>query len=949
MRSLALSLTLLAGCGAAVATDFQGEAAVRLSGAELARGERLLEDFDCTACHAAGPKLAERLEPKRAPNLARVGARVDPEWLRAFLLDPHGVVPGTTMPDLLARFGAGTRAKWADALVHYLASLGGPLPTEPATAGLRTVEAGRRLYHSIGCVACHDPLEPAWSLADPLHGLSADELAEAELEAEAIGGAGPGGSLAHVPDKTSLAELARFLLAPHEARPSGRMPAMHLTRTEASAIAAYLLRGRAVNGLAPDATAPGLDWSYYEAESFDTTVPDLAGMDPVRRGWTADLASIPAHRDDKFVFRFDGLLSVERAGEYGFFLASDDGSRLLLDGEPAVLHDGLHGQYEVEGRMHLEPGLHAFELTWFEWTGDEGLELAWEGPGIAKGPIPAERLRRLGVQLPGGSPFQVQDSKARKGARLFDAFRCGSCHAVEAGAGPDRARPKGAPLATLEPRAPGGCIAEMPSGRAARLDMTAEDRELLARVLEGHVTTGDGWRPRSGAEEVEHTLGAMGCTACHERGGAGGAAPERIEFFTMADGAEMGDEGRFPPPLDHVGAKLRAPWLEEVLREGTGVREYMVTRMPKFASDDVAALGPLLAALDLPGGDGPEPLPSPESIATGRELVGTGALGCIQCHTFAGHDSLGIQSVDLADVHERIRPDWFRTLLLDPKSIGMNTRMPEYFSNGRSPATSILGGDPRAQVDAMWTFLSLGHGMQLPAGLAIDGAEYEVVPADVPELVGVFMDGVSPRTIAVGDPSGVHYAFDVEGSRLAKIWRGRFFNARGTWHARAGALERPPVDPRSVIELPRGAPLARLPERDAPWPRAGEEPEGARALGYRYDAARRPIFRYAIGALEVEEAVVPETLGDGSARLVRRFVLTAPARPEGLTLRLAAGDVEPSGAAWRAGMATVAVRGDVEATWLAGSGSRRELRAAPGPGGLVEGGWRCELEVEWTW
>jgi hypothetical protein len=149
------------------------------------------------------------------------------------------------------------------------------------------------------------------------------------------------------------------------------------------------------------------------------------------------------------------------------------------------------------------------------------------------------------------------------------------------------------------------------------------------------------------------------------------------------------------------------------------------------------------------------------------------------------------------------------------------------------------------------------------------------------------MEGVSPRTIAVGLPERVHYAFDVEHSRLAKAWRGRFLDARGTWHARAGQLERPAGE--DVIEFPQGPVIAILPSRDAPWPL---DERADRVLGRTLDYARRPVFRYQVGDVEVSEWAMPQ-IREGGAALKRKLVLHSPSQPE-VELRIAAGkDIVP--------------------------------------------------------
>jgi hypothetical protein len=157
---------------------------------------------------------------------------------------------------------------------------------------------------------------------------------------------------------------------------------------------------------------------------------------------------------------------------------------------------------------------------------------------------------------------------------------------------------------------------------------------------------------------------------------------------------------------------------------------------------------------------------------------------------------------------------------------------------------------------------------------------YELEVVDRPILCGVFMRDVSPRTLAVGLPERTHYAFDVQNSRLAKAWRGRFLNVRGTWHGRAGELESPPGN---AVEFPPGPPFAILGEGED-WPQHTDAEGGYRVQGRRFDEGGLPTFRYALGDVEIEEtpraALVP-----GGSHLVRRFVVRAARPVPGLAIR----------------------------------------------------------------
>ena len=63
--------------------------------------------------------------------------------------------------------------------------------------------------------------------------------------------------------------------------------------------------------------------------------------------------------------RFRGYINITTAGSYTFYTASDDGSKLYIDGVQVVDNDGLHGIVEQSGTLTLTAGMHAIEVTFF--------------------------------------------------------------------------------------------------------------------------------------------------------------------------------------------------------------------------------------------------------------------------------------------------------------------------------------------------------------------------------------------------------------------------------------------------------------------------------------------------------------------------------------------------------------------------------------------------------
>lgn len=215
-------------------------------------GRLLLTELSCTACHQT-----ERndLQPKGGPNLNGVGTRTGFDWLQRYLADPHKVKPGSTMPDLLSGLDASEKEQTIASLAAFLSTLTETYP-EVKGSGAKPVPfqfwtkgnsaQGERLYHTVGCVACHDPdsnYETAAYAPSP-----ADQML-AQLDPEEIEELGlarmarPVKSVPHgdLSGKYTPEALTFFLLDPSKSRPAGRMPDFQLTPVEAADLAAYLI------------------------------------------------------------------------------------------------------------------------------------------------------------------------------------------------------------------------------------------------------------------------------------------------------------------------------------------------------------------------------------------------------------------------------------------------------------------------------------------------------------------------------------------------------------------------------------------------------------------------------------------------------------------------------------------------------------------------------------
>ena len=137
----------------------------------------------------------------------------------------------------------------------------------------------------------------------------------------------------------------------------------------------------------------GMSYQFYKGAW--EKIPDFVALTPIRRGTTSQINLVPAGgQTSDFGLVFKGHLNVPATDLYLFYLSSDDGSRLLIDGATLIEDDGIHGQREKKAVLALEEGFHPIELHYFQHLGGLGLSLLWESVQVPKEEIGAKHYSR---------------------------------------------------------------------------------------------------------------------------------------------------------------------------------------------------------------------------------------------------------------------------------------------------------------------------------------------------------------------------------------------------------------------------------------------------------------------------------------------------------------------------------------------------------------------------
>ena len=900
MRSLFTLVSLSACLAAASAADAPATAKVDgvLLGYDRFDGPMLIRELNCVACHAAPdhPALPER----PGPRLTTVGSRVSPDYLRTFLLQPHAVKASTPMPDVLANLNAQQKAAAVESLVHFLVSLDGPLDLAPQPVTSQEIAQGKLLYHTVGCVACHPAFMPPPAHPEDRTAASQDadddDKPTAQLKPDTT--LAPLGDLA---SKTARGPLTSFLSSPVDVRPSGRMPSLGLNSQESAAIAAFLLRDQVHDGqLVPPTSSLQLDPGQVErgkqlfaaqgcaachssSQQPGAALLDLVVLQAKAEGFARSGNSSPGGEQPKDAI--DGNPKTK----YLNFGGAGSGIIIHLPGPPKILR-GL-GITSANDAPERDPTAVLIEGS-------------LDGKTYER--ITEQKLAPFGARFE-NQQFRFENLTAHRDFRItftqLAATNAMQVADVQLLAGdPPKEEVKSTltakPLAVLNPAAATGCLAEQPTGRSPRFALDARQREAvrvaLARIQKAGPTVAGTNRPAA-AERIDLEMNALGCYACHNRGTKGGPTAERANYFGYQIVVDFGQEGRLPPLLSDVGAKLTPAGFDDMLLSGQKYRTYMATRMPQFGRQNVSLLPAAFREADGDKVPAHEPQFSARLAEDGRTLVGKTHLACINCHAWGQYRLPGAEGLDLLKVKDRLQPSWFHALVKNPAGVRPGTRMPTSFPGGKSFFPQILGGDVNLQIDALWAYITAGERVGIPRGLNPKSTD-EIVIGDEPVVFRTFISGFGAHAIAVGFRQRTHLVFDADRIKTAAAWSGDFVSTQGAWEGRGGNYAR--IEGSGVLKSPAGPAFARLISANSPWPtdppkptdqvRSSRTPEGWRFRGYRYTPERTPVFRYDIGSIHVEETPATQVVERG-AYLERRFELKADEAVSDLCFRVAVG------------------------------------------------------------
>lgn len=126
----------------------------------------------------------------------------------------------------------------------------------------------------------------------------------------------------------------------------------------------------------------GLAANLYLLEDFSVPIEDMtANTKPVLTG-IAKAAHLTSENEfggfsSNIFLELRGYITIPETAKYDFRLVSDDGSRLLIDGNILIDNEGMHSSEAKDGEITLSKGKHDVAIDYYQGGGGASLSLQW--------------------------------------------------------------------------------------------------------------------------------------------------------------------------------------------------------------------------------------------------------------------------------------------------------------------------------------------------------------------------------------------------------------------------------------------------------------------------------------------------------------------------------------------------------------------------------------------
>ncbi|QDU63101.1 Cytochrome c [Planctomycetes bacterium Pan216] len=761
---------------------------------KLLSGYQTIRTYGCFGCHEIngfmedgtqfGPHLRlaqwndseeEKLKANRkvGPTLAHVTSKLTPEFIAKWVRDPQAFRPSTRMPqyyhqiDMEVPFynSHGPVTEFDNphdlptlaitevhAITKYLETKSKKVEV-PSFDVKGNAEAGKGLFLTKGCVACHSHKEIPEQFAKKPNQFGPD--------------------LSEIAAKFTTDEQKKWLVAwihdPTFYNPETYMPNLQLSPQDSADIAAYLL---SVPGTwAKEISVPSLDEqaltdlllslekkgnpeqvvrARIDGMSTDDKLMALGektigrlgcfgchNIDGFDKAKPIGVALSDWGKKDPHMLAFENVLEyveeeVHKEGDEHFYSKND-------------FYQWALGHHQREGFLMQklrEPRSYDFKkirrwedrsrMPRFNFTDEQREAVATFVLGLV-----AEEVNAKYVYNP--SPEKMAEVHGRN---LLDKYNCSSCHVIEPGEWTFELDQEGGETLASIGKKELAAGYDFPGHSAWSVSKSNPSLEITARGLPYGLESPDDaedpdnlkvtiqlWEALSVLDQTvpagvrvrvgSNALDAKGAVV--EPPSSGTYAMALVDYFVKdaTQDVALRDKSwqKAPPPLIREGEKVQTPWLYRFLRDPVTIRPSVALRMPRFnfRGGDVEALANYFAAADetpypyiqIPERDSsylakmasahPDYLVDAYKLITHKDL-------CIKCHPVGGIKPSGKPEElgpALVRAPERLRPDWMIRWISNPKRLVPYTGMPVNFPKDKPQFQDLFKGSSAEQIKAV--------------------------------------------------------------------------------------------------------------------------------------------------------------------------------------------------------------------------------------------------------
>ncbi|MCB0584663.1 MAG: DUF1080 domain-containing protein, partial [Phaeodactylibacter sp.] len=264
---------------------------------------------------------------------------------------------------------------------------------------------GARLIARSDCKTCHNTylktIGPAYADVAKRYANNPDNVAKLVSKVQ-NGGAGVWGEAAMTPhpdlDELDVRAMVEYIMAL-----DAEEEAMQAEPEIKSLNELHFVD--AAEGLQQEDLLPGLLLQIYQSNQNLTRLADLNFNGPALYEGIVSQVHIENSEfqglEANFGMQYKGYIAIPKDNNYVFRLSSDDGSRLLIDGQEVVNYDGLHSAEKMDGEIALRQGLHSFRLEFFQGGGGKFVALEWsayDDPAFEL--VPGSQFFHTGAEQP---------------------------------------------------------------------------------------------------------------------------------------------------------------------------------------------------------------------------------------------------------------------------------------------------------------------------------------------------------------------------------------------------------------------------------------------------------------------------------------------------------------------------------------------------------------------